>query len=76
MYFIINISDCNQHRSIKTAWKGKLDSHGFRILTNQVPCFDYITEDEMFKIIKESVIFENGIISMNLYLLYLYILFI
>ena len=75
----ISIIDNVQHRSIKTKWDGKLDQQGFRILTNQVPCFDYKTEDEMFKVIRDSMIFENGksgdVIAMcdNQYKLYIYI---
>ena len=44
----------------KTKWTGKVDSKGFRILEDQVLNLEYLTEDVVTKILKDSIVYEDG----------------
>lgn len=43
----------------KMKWTGKVDSMGFRILEDQVLNLEYLTEDVITKILKDSIIYED-----------------
>jgi len=44
----------------QTKWTGKVDSKGFRILEDQVLNLEYLTEDVVTKILKDSIVYEDG----------------
>jgi len=44
-------------------WSGRVDSHGFRILQDQVVDVQQLTEDQVLTILKDSIIHEDGICS-------------
>ena len=44
-------------------WKGRVDSHGFRILTDQILELNNKTKDVVVRILRDSIIFQNGSIK-------------
>ena len=44
----------------KMKWTGKVDSKGFRILQDQVLNLEYLSEDVIVKILRDSIIYEDG----------------
>jgi len=41
-------------------WSGRVDSHGFRILQDQVIDVQQLTEQQVILILKDSIIHEDG----------------
>jgi len=41
-------------------WSGRLDSRGFRILTDQVINVQQLTQEQVLLILKDSIIHEDG----------------
>lgn len=39
---------------------GKVDSKGFRILSEQVTNVQYLTEDAVVQLLKDSILYEDG----------------
>jgi len=50
-------------------WTGRVDSHGFRILQDQVVNVQQLTQEEILLILKNSIIHEDGIYVVLLLLL-------
>jgi len=46
-------------------WTGRVDSHGFRILQDQVINVQQLTEEQILLILKDSIIHEDGTSAVN-----------
>jgi len=59
---IIDIMKCSYsvHDPRKQKWSGKVDTLGFRILKDQTMNLDYVPDEEMITILKDSILFEDG----------------
>ena len=42
------------------AWDGKVDSHGYRILTGQDAYLHHMTSDMVVALLKDSIIYQDG----------------
>ena len=47
-------------------WSGRVDSHGFRILQDQVVDVQQLTQEQVLMILKDGIIHEDGIYAVML----------
>jgi len=47
-------------------WSGRVDSHGFRILQDQVVNVQQLTQEQVLLILKDGIIHEDGIYTVML----------
>lgn len=44
----------------ESKWSGRVDSKGFRILTEQVVDMQHLTEDAVLCVLRDSILYEDG----------------
>jgi len=49
-------------------WTGRIDSHGFRILQDQVVDVQQLTQEQVLLTLKDSIIHEDGISAVVVFL--------
>ena len=65
-HFTASVTTANGKKKLETLvpsfskWDGKVDSHGFRILTNQTLNLDFQAQEVVVRILRDCILFETG----------------